>query len=82
LVENVRVGVRVKPNTLLSLGKHFNIDAAQWHLLTASIDQIIPGDKQQEWLPLSGTQPALDSDLEMAAQRYSILSIKQKFALL
>jgi transposase len=71
LVENRRVAGKVKQRTLLNLGKYFDVDQAQWHLLAERIDQIICGDNAQQLGLLHF--PELDSELETKAQRYATL---------
>ena len=41
LVESVRVGAKVKRETLLNLGADFNIEQSDWSILSKRIDEII-----------------------------------------
>ena len=41
LVESVRVGAKVKRETLLNLGADFNVEQSDWSILSKRIDEII-----------------------------------------
>ena len=41
LVESVRVGKKVKRNTLLNLGSEFNVEQEYWSSLSKRIDDIL-----------------------------------------
>jgi len=69
LVESVRIGDKVKQQTLLNLGADFSLDQSHWSALSKRIDDILKG------------QPSLlglDQEIESLAQQYAaqLLSIK------
>lgn len=76
LVESVRVEGKVKQKTLLNLGKHFEVDAAHWHLLANRIDQIVQGTGQTQH-DLFEPNETLDIKLEALAQRYAALLLQK-----
>jgi len=78
IVESIRLGRKVKQQTLLNLGKDFSLARDYWPLLCARIEQLLqgPNNKQGELFELSDE---LNQTLEAAAQRYSAL-ILQKHA--
>ena len=71
LVESVRVDGKVKQRTLLNLGRHFDVDSSDWHLLAERIDQIVSGEGVQQ--PTLLDSPSFDTELEVKAQRYASL---------
>jgi len=77
LVESVRIDGKVKQQTLLNLGKHFDVDPSNWNLLAHRIDHIVQGaatDRQQH---LFDVTDSLDEDLEVIAQRYAALLLQK-----
>jgi len=72
IVETQRTNTGVKQRTLLNLGKHFDIDPAQWAWLAKRIEEIVqgqPGQPQQQ--TLFDISRDLDAELEASAQRYA-----------
>jgi len=72
MVETFRTGTGVKQRTLINLGKHFDIDATHWSLLSKRIEEIVQGQSgsaQQQ--PLFNISLDMEADLEAAAQRYA-----------
>ncbi len=43
LVESIRIGDKVKQQTLLNLGSSFNLDQSHWSTLSKRIDDILKG---------------------------------------
>ena len=69
LVESVRVGAKVKRETLLNLGADFNVEQSDWSILSKRIDEII------------NNRPILfeiDKELERLAQQYAIQMISKR----
>ena len=69
LVESIRIGDKVKQQTLLNLGSSFNLDQSHWSTLSKRIDDILKG------------HPSLfepDREIEVLAQQYAaqLLSLK------
>jgi len=69
LVESVRIGNKVRQQTLINLGRHFDVPREQWAPLARRIEQIIQG----ELFPSE-----LDSQLEEMAQNYAALVINAR----
>ena len=69
LVESVRVGKKVKRNTLLNLGSEFNVEQEYWSSLSKRIDDIL---KQ------TPTLFELGKDLESLANHYALRIIASK----
>ena len=44
LVESVRIGDKVRQQTLINLGRHFDVPREQWAPLARRIEQITQGD--------------------------------------
>jgi len=63
LVESIRVGTKVKRNTLLNLGSDFNLEQESWSTLSKRIDEIINHKP---------TLFEIDKDIEKLAQHYAI----------
>jgi transposase len=63
LVESVRIEDKVRQQTLLNLGRHFDVPREQWAALAQRIEQLVSG--QLDILP------ELDGQWEEHAQRYS-----------
>jgi hypothetical protein len=63
LMESIRVGRKVKKNTILSLGSNFTVEQEHWATLSKRIDEIL---KQ------TPTLFALDKELETLAQQYAL----------
>ena len=63
LVESIRVGTKVKRNTLLNLGSDFNLEQEYWSILSKRIDEIINHKP---------TLFEIDKDIEKLAQYYAI----------
>ncbi len=64
LVESHRVAGKVKQQTLLNLGRHFDVHKRDWQSLSLRIQQLL--EKQESILSLE-----LTPDLEALAQRYA-----------
>ena len=64
LVENERVGGKVKQRTLLNLGRHFDVPKSQWAELSSRISQLL--SVQGSLFSLE-----LEPELEAKAQRYA-----------
>ena len=64
LVESHRVADKVKQQTLLNLGRHFDVHKRDWQPLSLRIQQLL--EKQESILSLE-----LNPDLEALAQRYA-----------
>ncbi len=62
LVETIRIGGAVRQRTLLNLGAHFDLAAAEWATLAARIDDVLRGQ-----VSLVACSPAV----EELAQRYA-----------
>lgn len=71
LVESVRIGKKVKQNTLLNLGADFSVDQSLWSDLSKRIEDIIKGQSSLF---------SLDAKTESLAQQYAlqILSSRSK----
>jgi len=74
LVENERVGNKVKQRTLLNLGRHFDVPKPQWAELAARISQLL------EQTPCDMFTVELTAELEVMAQRYTaqILALRSE----
>ena len=77
LVESVRIDGKVRQQTLLNLGKHFNVDPAHWNLLANRIDQIMQGSATHGQQNLFDVTDTLDRDLEAIAQRHAALLLQK-----
>ena len=62
LVHSYRHGKAVKQKTLLNLGRHFDVDQADWPILCTRIDEVLSGQ-------LSLVPPELPVAVERQAQR-------------
>jgi hypothetical protein len=72
LMESIRIGKKVKKNTLLSLGSDFSVEQEHWATLSKRIEDII---KQMP------TLFELDKDLESLAQQYALQIISAQATL-
>lgn len=71
LVESVRNGPKVRQRTLVNLGRHFDVERAEWATLAQRIEQILAG--HLGLIPLE-----LDADLEAEAQRLAAVLIHSR----
>ena len=71
LVESVRREHKVRQQTLINLGRHFDVPREQWAPLAQRIEQITQG--KRDLFPIE-----LDSQLEEAAQGYAAFVINTR----
>lgn len=71
LVENQRVGNKVKQQTLLNLGRHFAVPESDWKSLAARIDQLLKGQTGlfKQTLPEALERQAQHAAANIIAQR-------------
>ncbi len=69
LVESIRIGDKVRQQTLINLGRHFDVPREQWAPLARRIEQITQGDL----FPCK-----LDTQLEEMAQNYAAIVINAR----
>lgn len=74
IVETFRTKGKVRQQTLLNLGRHFDIPREQWASLVQRIGQILQGNN--DLFPLE-----LDQQFEQNAQRYAALMLTAKACL-
>ncbi len=68
IVESVRINAKVRQQTRLNLGRHFDVPRTQWMPLVQRIEQILQGNI--DLFPLG-----LDQQFEQDAQRYAALML-------
>lgn len=69
LVESVRIGKKVKQQTLLNLGADFSVDQSLWSDLSKRIEDIIKG---------RSSLFSLDKEIESLAQQYALQILSSK----
>src|SRR5690606_5078732 len=66
LVRAERVGGKVRQVTLLNLGRHFELESADWPLFCSRLRELVSGQSALLAMPVSEA-------IEAAAQRYAAL---------
>lgn len=71
LVENYRVGKRVRQRTLLNLGSHFDFPREQWPELTQRIEQTLVGQDDILASPSDALEQQAQSTVNLLLKKYS-----------
>ena len=66
LVQNDRVGNKVKQRTLLNLGRHFSIEQQYWALLCQRVEEIVSAQPQFDFVP---PDPNIETEARRIAAR-------------